>query len=222
MADLDQFSRQIESRLSGARREPAWQPVEVAQFMVDIESRRKSFDELAPRLIRSIICPRMKLLASYFLNAELDRIEHRDRCRCSFGYCERFPATVSVEISIEHDERIEMLLLRYEVAMYPIFQKFEAHDKLPVLMQEVNEQAIIEWVEHKLLGFVETYLRIDKGDDSFEDEVAIDPVCNMRIGRSSAKAQLDYAGHSYYFCSDECRQRFSQEPLRYIQFKTEL
>jgi YHS domain-containing protein len=210
MSDLDQFARQIETRLSAARHEPAWQPAEVAQFMAEIESRRKAFEELAPRIVRSVIRPRMKTLASFFWNAELDRTEHTDRCSCSFGYCERFPVSTSVEISVEHDERIEALLLRYEVVMYPVFQKVETHDKLAVPIQDADESSITQWVEGKLLGFVETYLRIDKGEDSFEDEVAIDPVCNMRIGRSSAKAKKDYRGHLYYFCSDECRQRSTE------------
>ena len=101
MAGLEEFSRQIEARLAAARRGPRWQPAETAQFMAELEPRRRQFEEIAPRLVQTI-----------------------------------------------------------------------------------------------------------------------NPVCGMRISRSSAGASMDYRGQPYYSCTDECRQRFSKEPMRYIRFET--
>ncbi|MBI3465347.1 MAG: YHS domain-containing protein [Planctomycetes bacterium] len=43
-----------------------------------------------------------------------------------------------------------------------------------------------------------------------------DPVCGMRLGRSDAAATEEYRGHPYYFCSSVCRERFADDPLRFI------
>jgi uncharacterized protein len=44
---------------------------------------------------------------------------------------------------------------------------------------------------------------------------ATDPVCHMTVDRSKALT-LDYAGRTYYFCSDGCRESFRADPDRYI------
>jgi Cu+-exporting ATPase len=44
-----------------------------------------------------------------------------------------------------------------------------------------------------------------------------DPVCGMQIESSQAEAQSQYQGQTYYFCSDECRQKFDADPKRYVK-----
>ena len=73
MAALEEFSRQIEARLAVARREPRWQAAETAQFMAELEPRRRQFEEIAPRLVKAIIRPRLQAVASYFPNAAPDK-----------------------------------------------------------------------------------------------------------------------------------------------------
>jgi Cu(I)/Ag(I) efflux system membrane fusion protein len=49
---------------------------------------------------------------------------------------------------------------------------------------------------------------------------AKDPVCGMEIGSAKAKEVGrvgQFAGHSYYFCSDICKQKFAKDPARYLQ-----
>jgi uncharacterized protein len=43
---------------------------------------------------------------------------------------------------------------------------------------------------------------------------ATDPVCGMKVDRAKA-LRLDYAGRTYYFCSEHCLQAFKAEPERY-------
>ena len=221
MAALEEFSREVQARLAAAGREPHWRPSDVSDFMAGLAPRRRDFEEVAPRLVRDIIRARIEALVTLFPNAKCDRSEDAYRCTCWFGYCERFPADARVELAVEHDERIENLLIRYELSMLPAFLKFEPHDRLTVPLARVDDQIVADWVEVKLINLLDTYLRLDRGRDDFEDEVVVDPVCGMRISRSSAGAQLDYKGHPYYFCTDDCRQRFEQQPARYVRFELE-
>ncbi|MBI5069006.1 MAG: efflux RND transporter periplasmic adaptor subunit [Deltaproteobacteria bacterium] len=49
---------------------------------------------------------------------------------------------------------------------------------------------------------------------------ARDPVCGMEVDEKRAAAagrRSDYQGATYYFCADECKQRFDAEPARYGQ-----
>src|SRR5262249_31164 len=42
-----------------------------------------------------------------------------------------------------------------------------------------------------------------------------DPVCGMRLNKSSAAAQAAYWGQTFYFCTDRCRRKFGAAPDHY-------
>ncbi len=46
-----------------------------------------------------------------------------------------------------------------------------------------------------------------------------DPVCGMDVDRKNAAAAgrtSDYKGEPYFFCSDDCKKKFEQEPAKYL------
>ena len=45
---------------------------------------------------------------------------------------------------------------------------------------------------------------------------AIDPVCNMQVDKLSAAASSNFNGANYYFCSPKCKERFDENPQKYI------
>jgi P-type Cu+ transporter len=44
---------------------------------------------------------------------------------------------------------------------------------------------------------------------------AVDPVCGMTVNPATARAQTQYEGQTYYFCSPGCLQKFQANPQRY-------
>jgi uncharacterized protein len=43
---------------------------------------------------------------------------------------------------------------------------------------------------------------------------AIDPVCGMQVEKTAAPARASAGDASYWFCSDQCRDRIDSEPAR--------
>jgi YHS domain-containing protein len=50
-----------------------------------------------------------------------------------------------------------------------------------------------------------------------EIENVKDPVCGMVISQSTAPADFEHEGKTYYFCSDACRDKFEADPDKYIK-----
>jgi YHS domain-containing protein len=46
--------------------------------------------------------------------------------------------------------------------------------------------------------------------------MARDPVCDMEVDENDAVATTFYQGDRYYFCSEDCKQRFEADPERYV------
>ncbi len=47
--------------------------------------------------------------------------------------------------------------------------------------------------------------------------MAIDPVCGMEVKEDDAKANTQFAGKKYYFCSEDCRTKFEDHPEEYME-----
>jgi Cu+-exporting ATPase len=47
-----------------------------------------------------------------------------------------------------------------------------------------------------------------------------DPVCGMTVDPARAKATIEHAGNTYYFCSPGCKTKFSADPAKYLLPKT--
>jgi len=44
-----------------------------------------------------------------------------------------------------------------------------------------------------------------------------DPVCNMQVDEKNAAGRSEYLGQTYYFCSENCKERFDQNPQQYVK-----
>lgn len=49
------------------------------------------------------------------------------------------------------------------------------------------------------------------------EDMVKDPVCGMSFAKSEAKASFDYKGTTYFFCSVACKDKFAQDPEKYLQ-----
>jgi Cu+-exporting ATPase len=49
--------------------------------------------------------------------------------------------------------------------------------------------------------------------------MAKDPVCGMTVESSTAKAKVEHAGSTYYFCCTGCAQKFQADPEKYLKPK---
>ena len=47
------------------------------------------------------------------------------------------------------------------------------------------------------------------------EQEAIDPVCGMHLNPFAAPCHVEHGGGRQYFCGEECRDRFQQEPGRF-------
>ena len=45
--------------------------------------------------------------------------------------------------------------------------------------------------------------------------MATDPVCGMKIDDKNSEHQTQYGGQKYSFCSQECKNKFDQNPEDY-------
>lgn len=220
MNTLEEFRDKLKSQLKAAGNAPRWQSADAEAYMAALRSRREQFDNAAGSLLATVIKPRLEAVAELFPSARTQTDEQACRCWCWFACSDRFPVTAKVEFALEHDEAVEHVFVRYEACLMPVFVRFQPHDKLTIRLDGIDPEQIASWIEKRILEFLETYLHHDRGQDDVEEDILTDPVCGMRLGRSDVRAQANYRGHPYFFCSVECGDKFEAKPEDFVTVRT--
>lgn len=218
MNDLHALEQQIQHRLNNRDKEERAERVQLQSKMSEIENRLARFEQLADKAVGEIIWPRMQKLAELFKNSKLVARNEAEghSCVCRFDHSARYPASVTLSLSVAHDAEIESLLLVYDLEILPIFFQFERHDQLLFTLGALDQARIADWVNQKILAFVDTYLRLEQTDQYQQSSRVTDPVCRMQFRQSIASAEAKYGGETYYFCSQGCCEKFVAHPQQYV------
>ncbi len=218
MSDLSNLERSIREKIEAQQKKMQQEQQALAHEMAELEQRQTEFQQAADRLMKSVIRPRIEKLAELFPNAELAQFDNgnRNHCVCSFQHTPEYPATVTLDIGIGHDQSIKDLLIVYDLEILPIFFKFPSHQQMAVPIADLQDEKLEHWLDERILEFVDTYLRLGQTEQYQKETMVTDPVCGMRLRKSLTSASEIFQGHEYRFCTELCQSKFVADPERYI------
>ena len=218
MDDLKKLEQEIRVKLASATERRQSEQESDARITDGRDRRREAYQRAARQLMESVIRPRIEKVMAFFPNALLSPAEAATESQwcCRFQKTPEFPASTKLSFLLSPDTEIESAIVTYDLEILPIFFQFEGHDQVVVPIAGISGGRIEAWVDAKLLGFVDTYLKLQTVDQYQLASQGADPVCGTRINRKAAAAQVAYEGQTYYFCRDECRRQFESDPLRYV------
>jgi Cu+-exporting ATPase len=56
-------------------------------------------------------------------------------------------------------------------------------------------------------------------DPTKATDIAVDPVCGMKVNPATARFKHEHEGQTYYFCCGGCREKFKADPVRVLSAK---
>lgn len=221
MDPMENLEQRIKEKLAEHQSRIENRQHDLGQQMVQVHQRHHQFTALANRLMQAVVRPRLEKLASFFDNAELLDSEQAGTHQgvCVFKHTSRFPATARLELGLSHDRQATSLLLSCRMQILPIFFDFPMEDERSLPLESANEDDVAAWFEEKIGIFLDAYLRVETHDHYQADNMVTDPVCGMPINKLHAAAQMDHGGVTYYFCVEDCRKKFADNPDRYLAGK---
>jgi YHS domain-containing protein len=185
--------------------------------MEGMNERLKRYTAAADKLMESIIRPHMERLKKCFEAVNGPQCETtRHTCRLLFKHSAEFPATATIELGVTRDGHAKTVLIQYDASILPRFVPLDAKDELGIPLECLDEAKVAAWVDDKLLQFVDAYLSLETTRQYQAESLATDPVCGMSVNRVDAPARMDHRGKTYFFCVEECRKKFAENPGRYL------
>jgi hypothetical protein len=90
--------------------------------------------------------------------------------------CESPLAKVRLRLSFYHDADIRNVVAEYLLEIVPVFVKFERQSRLETKIESFSEEAVVDWLDNRIVQFFRTYLAIHENSaylaDLVEDSIA--------------------------------------------------
>lgn len=209
MESVTGLSERILKRFEQHRNSLADKQQQLDGIMKDLLEQRERQDAVAKGKIHQIILPRMEVLARHFDNAMVE-VQHLDAgyvCTVKFAHTPRYPASVRLGIALLPGSA-EHLTARYDLSILPELMEFRRNAEEAFSLETDN--SLPQWVEDRVLDFIDDYLRLETHPLYQKDNTVIDIVCGMRISSISAASTVERQGRIFYFCSEHCKDVFDR------------
>jgi YHS domain-containing protein len=119
-------------------------------------------------------------------------------------------ARIKLWFSASTDRDVRKLVLEYRLEIIPILMQFDSQQRIEWPLDAIDEDAISDWVDDRIVDFVKTYLMLHENQYYLRDHMVEDPVAEIRLPKFAAAAQLDWEGNRYYFISEETKREFQE------------
>lgn len=211
---LDAFDRRVTKAIQSIHERQAEAERGSEDAMERLTRARARFDELAADLHRREIRPRLEVIARQFDNATLEHFMGPDGVHsvCTFTRTDRFPASAKLTVGLSFDPTSLAAHLHYRLEIVPVLMEFHGRGELALDLRAPDEYGAVAWLEERLAGLLDTYLRVGSDEHYQQGMHRVDPVCGMRVHAGTARHQSIVGRRTYYLCSAACRERFEADP----------
>jgi YHS domain-containing protein len=210
MATIDDFRSRLDAEFAMLSA-----GIEQRRSVIDLEyqQRQQRFvEEFVPAVakVREIFAPRSEALVARFKNIIHVQADVRDDfSKIAFSFDSSL-ARVTLRFDFVHDEEVRKMILVYDLEILPILMKFENHSTLELPLVEVDEQAVIDWLESRMISFVRSFVELNENHIYLNTQMVDDPVARIRMPKAVARETLRFEGQTYYFISAETRREFEK------------
>lgn len=209
MTGKEELAEKIRQRLIAHENNKADRQSLINAEMEQMIKAREKFSTEARRLLQSIVLPGMKTLLAQFSHGRLlPGDDTAERCKCEFPHTPRFPATVSLVIGFLPAHHDESLRIYAETEILPMHIDYEKHAEENFPADGQSDHQIAQWVDAKILNFVDKYLQLEVHPSYQRENLVRDPVCGMEISTVEAIGSVEKDRLTFHFCSESCRQAF--------------
>lgn len=131
-------------------------------FKAEHDRRLAAFRGSVAHLMTDVLQPRMSLLAEYFDDVNFDAVDSGWGVRMTFNTSRRIQASVHLEVTLLPAVDMNQLHVLYRLEIIPILTEYPRVDEIVFPLDDVDEERLAAFVEEKLVGFMETYLLLEK------------------------------------------------------------
>ncbi len=209
MSTLDQLVQRMDAEFSAVDEQLKRRQESRVREYASRKERLGQLDELFEKL-SGIWRPRLEALAAKF-GEKVKVTPHITPAarEATFAFQSNL-ARIELRFLATTDHDVRKLILVNDLEIIPVLMQYDTHAEISFPLEQVDVNAVTEWIDDRLVGFVKTYLSLHENDLYLKEEMVEDPVANVRFPKFAAGAKLENQGRTFYFISEETRKDYAK------------
>jgi hypothetical protein len=92
--------------------------------------------------------------------------------------------------------------------------KFDSHDEIEFPLGAVDDQALGNWMDDRIVDFVKTYLSLHENQYYLKGHMVEDPIAKIQLPKYAAGASLQEKGKTIYLINDASMQEYQKQCVK--------
>jgi hypothetical protein len=174
------------------------------------QQRLEKFDQLLEGL-RDVWRPRLDALAKEFgQRVHVQPEVERGRRGAKFKFKSDL-ASIDLRFAVAPDPEVRNVVFSCDLQIVPILMKFDSHDEISFPLEAVDNEALGQWLDDRIVSFVKTYLSLHENQYYLRGHMVEDPIAKVQFPKYAAGATLEAKGKTLYFIDDTTRREFEKQ-----------
>jgi YHS domain-containing protein len=206
-SEIQNLLSRIDQEFSRARAKADKMRKEKVEEHQGRQSRLELFEKACEQL-KGVWGPRLETLRKAF--GEKVKVEpHADtgRRQATFAFVSNL-ARITLTFTATTDADVRKLVLDYSLQVLPVLMTYPDRARLDQPLDAIDEKAIGDWIDGRIVDFVKTYLSIHENEFYLQAHMVEDPVAHVRFPEFAAASTLERGGKTLYFIANETREEF--------------
>lgn len=188
------------------------------QNVEEFQGRQQRLEQIEQVLddLRDIWRPKLDALARKFgERVNVQPLVEPSRRAAQFKFKSEL-ASIDLRFSAAPDSDVRNLIVAYDVQILPILMKFDSHDEISFPLDEIDNVALAQWLDDRIVGFVRTYLSLHENQYYLKGHMVEDPIAHIQFPKYAAGATLEENGKTVYFIDETTLREFQQNQVKKI------
>lgn len=210
MSDLSQLNQRIDTEFASATRKLSELQAQNLQTYKERQERLRKLETILADL-QDVWRPRLETLSQRFQDrvSVTPKVTANTR-EATFEFQSEL-ARISLRFSVVTDEDVRHVIFQYDLKILPILMEYDAHQELRLPLEQVNREALGDWIDERIISFVKTYLAVHENNYYLKEHLVQDPIAKIRFPKFAAGAKLERSGETLYFLGEETRRQFEEQ-----------
>tara|TARA_R110002049_G_scaffold4601_5_gene32282 strand:+ start:400782 stop:401567 length:786 start_codon:yes stop_codon:yes gene_type:complete len=119
------------------------------------------------------------------------------------------PTRMQIAFHVFHDSNVQNTIIEYRLSLLPIFVRFNANDQRVIPIGDEAQQGLADWIDAKIVTFVQTYFEVYFHPEYQKPHSTIDPVMGIAFPKFMAVQTRQLQGRTAHFFTDESVRNFN-------------
>ena len=210
MSDSNDLAARIDSAIAATKDKMKSAQQELLQDYAERQKRLERYTANLPRLLE-VAKPRLELLAKRLGDRAEVTPEVSGTTRSARFVVKSPLARINMSVSAFPDRDAKNVAVEYNLQILPVLMRFESHAEFSTPIENPDLDGLQKWLDDRLVGFVETFMRLHENEYYTKGQYVEDPVVKVRFPKFAAGATLEHGGQTYYFVDDRTKAEFARQ-----------